>query len=82
MIHGITRTLLIWLANLVTFPYYRSYRENTLLPILSIVRSVKENENRDDISQKFRHWQETKIHEFQLVAVGVSHPRRPASDCV
>lgn len=61
-----------WLANVVTFPYYRSYRENTLIPILSIIRSVKENENEDKISEQFHHWQETKIHEFQLVAVGVS----------
>jgi hypothetical protein len=65
-------TLALAASNAVTWPYYRFYRQNTLLPILAITRSVRDMDDPGRIAQKFRHWQDRKLNEFQFVQVSVS----------
>lgn len=65
---GISRPLI---ANSVTLPYYRFYRQNTLLPILAIARSVKDEDNREEILEHLRHWQDRKLAEFKFIAAAV-----------
>ncbi|KAK0636778.1 hypothetical protein B0T17DRAFT_485085 [Bombardia bombarda] len=57
------------LSSLITLPYYRFYRQNTLLPILAIMRSVRERESDDVLFQRTRYWRERKLREFQFVQV-------------
>ncbi|KAK3369948.1 hypothetical protein B0H63DRAFT_497164 [Podospora didyma] len=57
------------LSNGITLPYYRFYRQNTLLPMLSIARSLKDREQPDVISRRLQHWREKKASEFQFIQV-------------
>jgi hypothetical protein len=65
---GFSRTLI---ASSVTLPYYRFYRQNTLLPILAIARSVRNQDNDESISSHLQHWQERKLNEFKFIAAAV-----------
>ncbi|KAF9880299.1 hypothetical protein CkaCkLH20_02253 [Colletotrichum karsti] len=56
-------------TNILTLPYYRFYQQNTLLPILSIAKSVEECESDEDISAELQRWRDRKLSEFQLVQV-------------
>lgn len=68
---GFSRTLL---ASSVTLPYYRFYRQNTLLPILAIARSVRNQDDDESISGHLRHWQDRKLDEFKFIAAAVLEP--------
>lgn len=62
----------MWItANLITLPYYRFYRQNTLLPILALARRVGSKDNDQSISDRLRHWQDRKLDEFKFVAAAV-----------
>ncbi|KAK3321369.1 hypothetical protein B0T19DRAFT_478482 [Cercophora scortea] len=56
-------------SNMITLPYYRFYRQNTLLPVLAIVKAVKEGERDELISRRMRYWRERKLREYQFVSV-------------
>ena len=60
------------ISALITLPYYRFYRENTLLPIQGIAEAVKSREEPALISAKFHKWTERKLREYQFVQVAVS----------
>lgn len=59
------------IANSVTLPYYRFYRQNTLLPILALARRVRDGDDDHSISERLRHWQDRKLDEFKFVATAV-----------
>ncbi|KAF6798816.1 hypothetical protein CSOJ01_12613 [Colletotrichum sojae] len=54
---------------ILTLPYYRFYQQNTLLPILSIAKTVEDEESDEEISAELRRWRDRKLSEFQLVQV-------------
>ncbi|KAK3684049.1 hypothetical protein B0T22DRAFT_431857 [Podospora appendiculata] len=56
-------------SNMITLPYYRFYRQNTLLPVLAIVKAVKEGERDELVSRRMRYWRERKLREYQFVSV-------------
>lgn len=56
---------------ILTLPYYRFYQQNTLLPILSIAKTVQDEESDEEISAELRRWRDRKLSEFQLVQVAV-----------
>ena len=60
------------LSNWITLPYYRFYRQNTLLPVLSIARSLKEKDNPRNVSERLAHWRDRKLNELQFTQVAVS----------
>lgn len=62
------------IANLVTLPYYRFYRQNTLLPILAIKRSVEARESDEVIFERLRNWQDRKLAEYKFIAAAVMAP--------
>lgn len=71
---GLKATMrMLWpiIANSVTLPYYRFYRQNTLLPILALARRVGHGDNDYSISERLRHWQGRKLDEFKFVATAV-----------
>lgn len=55
----------------MTFPYYRFYRQNTLLPILRLAKSVEERDAVDLISQRLHQWQTRKLDEYRFVQLSV-----------
>ncbi|KAF6831027.1 GrpB domain protein [Colletotrichum musicola] len=54
---------------ILTLPYYRFYQQNTLLPILSIAKTVEDEESDEEISAELKRWRDRKLSEFQLVQV-------------
>lgn len=58
-------------TNILTLPYYRFYQQNTLLPILSIAKTVENEETDQEISAELQRWRDRKLSEFQLVQVAV-----------
>ncbi|KAK1763960.1 hypothetical protein QBC33DRAFT_548426 [Phialemonium atrogriseum] len=60
------------LSNWITLPYYRFYRQNTLLPILSIARSLKEKDNPRNVSERLAHWRDRKLNELQFTQVAAT----------
>lgn len=58
-------------SNGITLPYYRFYRQNTLLPILSIARSVKNMDGHEDVSAHLAHWRDRKLDEFRFVQAAI-----------
>lgn len=65
-------TLSPLIANSVTLPYYRFYRQNTLLPILAIANSVENQGSEEATFDRLRHWQDRKLAEFKFVAAAAS----------
>lgn len=70
-----TEALKFAAANAITIPYYRFFRKNTLLPILTIARSLQSGLfDREEIYTRTRHWRQRKLNEFQFVQLAVSLP--------
>ncbi|KAK4224828.1 hypothetical protein QBC38DRAFT_370112, partial [Podospora fimiseda] len=57
------------LSNLITLPYYRFYRENTLFPVLTIAQCVRDRQSPEIISAKISNWRERKLSEYQFITV-------------
>ncbi|KAK3984987.1 hypothetical protein QBC44DRAFT_251596, partial [Cladorrhinum sp. PSN332] len=57
------------LSNIITLPYYRFYRENTLFPVLTIAQCVRERQAPDVVSAKISNWRERKLAEYQFITV-------------
>ena len=65
------RTPTVVLSNGITLPYYRFYRQNTLLPILSIAKDLENREKAEVVATRLQQWRERKLQEYQLVQVAV-----------
>jgi hypothetical protein len=63
--------------NLVTLPYYRFFRQNTLTPIRSIIKSLEHGREDDNASRMFAAWQDRKLLELHFVQVAVSERDAP-----
>lgn len=55
--------------NLVTLPYYRFFRQNTLLPILAIANSARLRKNDIELAAMLSSWRDRKLHELYFVQV-------------
>ncbi|KAI1159333.1 hypothetical protein F5B18DRAFT_655767 [Nemania serpens] len=64
-----TNTLGIALMNIITLPYYRFFRQNTLLPIRSVQKLIRMGRSEDDINGILTSWQDRKLYELQYVQV-------------
>lgn len=65
------------LANLITLPYYRFFRQNTLIPMQSISRAIEDGKDDLTILKVLARWKERKLYELhfiQIAASSVSHP--------
>ncbi|KAI1362682.1 hypothetical protein F5Y08DRAFT_311440 [Xylaria arbuscula] len=60
------------LMNLLTLPYYRFFRQNTLLPIKAIIKSYEHNGDSDNIHCMFSAWQDRKLIELHFVQVAAT----------
>lgn len=58
---------------MITLPYYRFYRQNTLLPILRLAKSVEDKDPADMIYQRLHQWQTRKLDEYRFVQLSVCH---------
>ncbi|KAK4162952.1 hypothetical protein QBC43DRAFT_320748 [Cladorrhinum sp. PSN259] len=56
-------------SHVFTLPYYRFYRENTLLPVLAIAKCVRDGESAERVSARISHWKDRKLGEYQFVTV-------------
>ena len=65
------RKAILAVSNVITFPYYRFYRQNTLLPIVRLAKSVEDGDTADSISQRLRQWQTRKLDEYRFVQLSV-----------
>jgi len=65
------RVLAVAISGLVTFPYYRFYRQNTLFPILAIAEGVRRGEEGSDLAKHLLHWKSRKLDELRFVQVAV-----------
>ncbi|KAK3315431.1 hypothetical protein B0H66DRAFT_565355 [Apodospora peruviana] len=57
------------LSDGITLPYYRFYRQNTLLPVLTVATDLKNGESAEFIAGKLQRWRDRKLHELQFVQV-------------
>ncbi|KAI0406025.1 hypothetical protein F4802DRAFT_130530 [Xylaria palmicola] len=66
----------VWLGyalmNLVTFPYYRFFRQNTLMPIKTIVKAYEHGAESDESHRMFMAWQDRKLIELHFVQVAAT----------
>ncbi|KAF2973368.1 hypothetical protein GQX73_g230 [Xylaria multiplex] len=60
------------LMNLVTLPYYRYFRQNTLIPIKTIIKSYEHGGESDNIYRMFAAWQDRKLIELHFVQVAAT----------
>ncbi|KAI0450265.1 hypothetical protein F5B21DRAFT_517560 [Xylaria acuta] len=58
--------------NLVTLPYYRFFRQNTLIPIKSIIKSYEQIGETDDSHRMFAVWQDRKLVELHFVQIAAT----------
>ncbi|KAL1872364.1 hypothetical protein Daus18300_004334 [Diaporthe australafricana] len=68
----LTRTSVLAISNAITLPYYRFYRQNTLLPIIRLAKSVEDEDAADCVSQRLRQWQTRKLDEYRFVQLSGS----------
>ncbi|KAL2292875.1 hypothetical protein FJTKL_07928 [Diaporthe vaccinii] len=66
------RTTVLGLSNVITLPYYRFYRQNTLLPIVRLAKSVEDKDPADLIYQRLHQWQTRKLDEYRFVQLSAS----------
>jgi len=55
----------------ITRPYYRFYRQNTIVPVQSIATSIENGEIPDVVAEKLKRWRDKKLYQFQFVQVAV-----------
>jgi len=60
------------IVSLGTLPYYRFFRQNTLFPILHIVKRVRRGDSEAEMVKIITHWRERKLYELQFIQVAVS----------
>lgn len=65
------------LAHLVTLPYYRFFRQNTLIPIQSIARAIEEGKDDARILKILARWKERKLYELHFIQIAASSAPRP-----
>lgn len=65
------RTAILAISNVITLPYYRFYRQNTLLPIIRLAKSVEDKDPADSISRRLHQWQTRKLDEYRFVQLSV-----------
>lgn len=65
----------------MTLPYYRFYRQNTLLPIVRLAQSVRDRDSADSISKRLHQWQTRKLDEYRFVQLSVCRPENTVSEC-
>lgn len=57
--------------NLITLPYYRFFRQNTLLPIFAIAKAARLQKNNVELATMLSSWRDRKLHELYFVQVAV-----------
>ena len=60
------------LAHLITLPYYRFFRQNTLIPIQSIARAIENGQDDFTILKILGRWKERKLYELHFIQIAVS----------
>ncbi|KAI1447157.1 hypothetical protein F5Y02DRAFT_37456 [Annulohypoxylon stygium] len=55
--------------NLLTFPYYRFFRQNTLFPILAIAKKVDSQESNAKLAAMLLSWWNRKLYELYFIQV-------------
>jgi hypothetical protein len=55
-----------------TLPYYRFFRQNTLLPIQHIVKCVQRGDSNLEMVKILTNWRERKLYELHFIQVAVS----------
>ncbi|KAI0443749.1 hypothetical protein F4803DRAFT_514068 [Xylaria telfairii] len=60
------------LMNLITLPYYRFFRQNTLIPIKSMIEKYEQIGESDDTNRMFAVWQDRKLIELHFVLVAAT----------
>lgn len=75
--------LIYWIEHLIvtlgTLPYYRFFRQNTLLPVLHLAKCVRRGDSDPDLIGILNHWRERKLYELQFIQVAVSLYALPLS---
>ncbi|KAI1407274.1 hypothetical protein F5Y13DRAFT_175332 [Hypoxylon sp. FL1857] len=72
VLHRIASSLGYVAMNVVTLPYYRFFRQNTLLPILAIAKRARLRESDTELATMLSSWRDSKLHELYIVQVAGS----------
>ncbi|KAI1647212.1 uncharacterized protein F4817DRAFT_365356 [Daldinia loculata] len=67
---------------LFTLPYYRTFRQNTLLPILAIVNSANLRKDESEIAAMLSRWRDRKMQELYFVQVAATLLSAAAIGCL
>lgn len=69
------------IMNLITLPYYRFFRQNTLLPILAIANAAKPPKSDARLAMMLSSWRDRKLHELYFIQVAVRSLHFPTPTC-
>ncbi|KAI0852194.1 hypothetical protein F5Y00DRAFT_258607 [Daldinia vernicosa] len=68
--------------SIFTLPYYRTFRQNTLLPILAIVRSAKLRKDEAELAAMLSSWRDRKLQELYFIQVAATLLSAAAIGCL
>ena len=68
---GVLSTLGFALMHAVTLPYYRFFRQNTLLPIQAIAKALSVRKDEDEIHSMLARWRARKLYELHFIQIAV-----------
>ena len=73
---GIASRLGFVLMHTLTLPYYRFFRQNTLLPIQAIAKAIEVRRD-DEIRSMLVRWRQRKLFELHYIQIAVRWPICP-----
>ncbi|KAK8088569.1 hypothetical protein PG997_003530 [Apiospora hydei] len=60
------------LMHALTLPYYRFFRQDTLLPILAIAKAIDVRRDEEEIRSMVARWRARKLYELHYIQIAVS----------
>ncbi|KAK6865490.1 hypothetical protein PG995_002018 [Apiospora arundinis] len=70
-IGGVVSRLGFALMHAVTLPYYRFFRQNTLLPVQAIAKAINVRRDEDEIRAMLARWRARKLYELHFIQIAV-----------
>ncbi|KAK8019921.1 hypothetical protein PG990_005059 [Apiospora arundinis] len=68
-IGGVVSRLGFALMHAVTLPYYRFFRQNTLLPVQAIAKAINVRRDEDEIRAMLARWRARKLYELHFIQI-------------
>ncbi|KAK8138124.1 hypothetical protein PG984_001504 [Apiospora sp. TS-2023a] len=68
-VSGVVSRLGFVLMHTLTLPYYRFFRQNTLLPIQAIAKAINVRRDEEEIHLMLARWRERKLYELHYIQI-------------